>query len=117
MLNGLVCVVVGGFEFAVRLVAGIWLVMEPAVGERAAELLVEEQEQECHLHAFGGEPVSVAGTIALEQTVAFEFAQIVAELVQPVSMSRKLKRGEEGLVDLLGGPAADRVAAMQEDFQ
>jgi len=90
--------------------------MKPAVGERAAELLVEEQEQESDLHAFGGEPVSVARIIAFEQTVAFEFAQIVAELVQPVSIGRKLKRRQDGLVDLLGGATADRVAAMQEDF-
>jgi len=117
LLNGLVCLVVGGFEFAVGLVAGIGLVMEPAVGEGAAEALVEEQEQERHLHAFGGEPVSVVGTVAFEQGVAFEFAQIVAELVQPVSMSRKLKRTENSLVDLLGSPAADRIAAMEEDFQ
>ena len=76
---------VRSFEFATRPVAGIRLVMKPAVGERAAELLVEEQEQERDLHAFGSEPVSVAGTIAFEQTVAFKFAQIVAELVPYVS--------------------------------
>ena len=48
--------------------------------------------------------------------MAFELAQIVAELVQPVSLGRKPKRGENGLVDLLRRPAADRAAAMQEDF-
>jgi len=73
LLNGLVCLVVHGFEFAIRPVVGIRLVMKPAVGKRAAELLVEEQEQERDLHAFGGEPVSVARTIALEQTVALDF--------------------------------------------
>ena len=92
LLNGLVCLVVRGFEFAIRPVAGIRLVMKPAVGKRAAELLVEEEEQERDLHAFGGEPVSVAGTITFEQTVAFEFAQIVAELVQPVSIGGRVKR-------------------------
>ncbi len=108
---------VGGFEFAVRLVAGIGLVMEPAVGEGAAKALVEEQEQERDLHAFGGELVSVARTVTFEQAVTFEFAQIIAELVQPVSPGGKLKRGENGLVNLLRRPAADRVAAMEEDFQ
>lgn len=43
--------------------------MEAAVGERAAEVLVEEQEQERDLHAFCSELVSVAGTVAFEQTV------------------------------------------------
>ena len=77
---------VGELEFAVRPVAGIGLVMEATVGQRAAELLVEEEEQECDLHAFGGEPVSVAGTITFEQAVTFEFAQIVAELIETVSL-------------------------------
>jgi len=90
--------------------------MEAAVGERAAQALVKEQEQEGNVHACGGELVGVAGTVAFQQTVAFEFAQIVAELVQPVSIGRKPKRGENGLVDLLRRPAANGVAAMQEDF-
>jgi hypothetical protein len=52
---------------------GIRLVMKTGCckRKRAAELLVEEEEQERDLHAFGGEPVSVARTIAFEQTVAF----------------------------------------------
>jgi len=49
---------------------------------------VEEQKEECDLHAFGGEPVGVAGSIVLEQAVAFEFAEIIAELIQPVSFGR-----------------------------
>src|SRR5215831_3774428 len=60
--------------------------------------------------------VGIAGTVAFEQAVAFEFAQIVTELVQPVGMRGKLKRGEDGLVNLLAGRAADRVTAMQKDL-
>src|SRR5260370_242032 len=43
--------------------------MKQAVGDRAAELLVEEKEQERELHALGGGPVRLAGTIAVEQGV------------------------------------------------
>ena len=65
--------------------------MKAAVGERATETLVEEQEQERDLDAFGGQPVGVAAAIALEQAVAFEFAQIVAELVQAVGFAESWK--------------------------
>ena len=49
--------------------------------------------------------------------MALEFAEIVTQLVQPVRVDRVLKRGQDGLVDLLGGPAAERVAAVQENLQ
>ena len=55
--------------------------MEAAVGERAAEPFVEEQKEQRDLNPFGGEPVGVAGAVTLQQTVAFELAQVVAELV------------------------------------
>ena len=57
----------------------IWIgsVVKAAVGQGAAEALVEEQKQERHLNAFGGEPVGIAGAIALQQTVALQFAQVV----------------------------------------
>ena len=49
VLNGLVGFVVGGFQFAVGPVCGIGFVVKAAVGQRATETLVEEQEQERHL--------------------------------------------------------------------
>jgi hypothetical protein len=49
--------------------------------------------------------------------VAFQLAQIVAKLVQSVAFGRNLEGGQYGLVDLFGGPAADGVAAMQQDFE
>jgi hypothetical protein len=51
---------------------------------------VEEQGQESDLDALAGEVVSVASAIALEQGMAFEFAKIVAKLVQPVGFGGKL---------------------------
>ena len=44
LLDGLVGLMIRGFEFAFRPVIGVGLVMEATIGERAAETLVEEQE-------------------------------------------------------------------------
>ena len=65
---------------------------------------------------FGGEAVGVAGAVALDQSVTLELAQIVAQLVQTVSLFGEMEGGEDGLVDLLGGPAADVSAAVQENL-
>jgi len=62
-------------------------VVEAAVGQGTAEALVEEQKQERHLKAFGGQPVGIAGAIALEQVVPLRFAQVIAELALSVSRS------------------------------
>lgn len=117
MLDGFVRFVVGSFEFAVRLVLGIGLVMEEAVGEGATEALVEEQEQERDLHAFVCEPVGITAAIALEKGMTFQLAEVVAELIQAVGVGGKLEHGEYGLMDLLGGPATDGIASMEKDLQ
>src|SRR6202047_5386178 len=70
LLDGFVGAVVGGFEFAGRLVLGVGTVVEAAIGERAAQAFVEEQEEERDLNAFGGETIGVAGAVALQQPVA-----------------------------------------------
>jgi len=77
----------------------------------------EEEKKQCHLNTFDGQPVGISGAIALQQAVALEFAQIVAELVEPIGVGRKLKGGEDGLVDLFGSPAADRIAAMEQNLE
>ena len=91
--------------------------MEAAVGERTAEPFVEEQKQQRDLDAFRREAVGVAGSIALQQAMAFEFAQVVAQLVDAVASVGELEGGENGLMDLLGGPAADVAATVQEDLE
>src|SRR5215813_3569445 len=117
LLDGFVGAVVGGFEFAGRLVSDVGAVMETAVGKRAAEPLVEEQEEQRHLDPFRCEAIGVAGAIALQQAVALELAQVVAELVQAVGPVGEVEAGKNGVVDLFGGPAAEMSAAMQEDFK
>jgi len=59
-LDGGIGTVIGGFEPAVGTVLRVWLVMEAAVGERPAEALVEEQEEQGHLDAVLREAVGVA---------------------------------------------------------
>ena len=58
-------------------------VVESAVGERAAESFVKEQEQERNVNAPGGQAVSVAATVALDQAMAFQLAQIGRSWLSP----------------------------------
>jgi hypothetical protein len=65
LLNGFVGAVVGGFEFAGRLVSGVGAVVKAAVGEGPAEPFVKEQKEQRNLDAFWREPVGVARAVAL----------------------------------------------------
>src|SRR6201982_3903921 len=91
--------------------------MKAAIGEGATESLMEEEEEQRDLGSFRCETVGVAGSVTLEQAVALELAQVVAELVEAVGLSGEVEAGEHGVVDLLGGPAANLSAAMQEGFE
>jgi len=117
LLNGLVSAVVGGFKFASRLVRGDGAVMETAVGEGTAEPFVEEEEEQRYLDSFRREAVGVARAVTLQQAVDLELAEVVAELVQAVGIGGEVEAGEDGVVDLLCGPAANLSAAMQQDFE
>src|SRR5258708_15687029 len=118
LLNGVVGAVVGGFELAGRLVMGVGAVVEAAVGERAAEAFVEEQKKQGDdLNPLGGETVGVAGAVTLQQPVALQLAQVVAQLVETVGAVGEVEGGEDGVVDLLGRPAADVAAAMEQHFE
>ncbi len=117
VLDGLVGLVVGGFELAIGPVGRVGLVMEAAVSKRATETLVEEQEQEGNIDTFTGQPVGIATTIALQQSMPFQLAQIVAELVEPVGFRGEMERGNDCFVDLPGGPAPEGAAVMEENLQ
>jgi hypothetical protein len=49
--------------------------------------------------------------------VAFELAQVVAQLVQSVGFLGKLEALKNNLVNLPGRPAAEAVATMQQNFK
>ena len=95
---------------------GIRFVMKAAVAEWATEALVKEEEQQSDLDALGRQAIGVARAAALEQAVAFQLAEVVAELIQLVGVGGQAKASEDGLVDLFGRPAADFGSAVQEDL-
>ena len=86
--------------------------MKEAVGQRPAELFVEEHEQEGGPGSFVAEPVSLAA-VAFDQAVGFHLAQIVAELMEPATVFGESEGGGDNLVNVVGGPAAYGAAAVQ----
>jgi len=96
LLDGFVGAVVCGFELADRLVMGVGAVVEAAVGERAAEAFVKEQKEQCNLNPLGGKTVGVAGAVTLQQPMALQLAQVVAELVLAVGGVGEVEGGEDG---------------------
>ncbi len=103
---------VGGLKAAVGSVLGIGLMVKAAVGKGSTQPLVKEEEQESNLDALCCEAIGVAGPIPLQQVVALELAQIVAQLVEPVVLLGEVEARQYGLVDLLGRPAANVGAPM-----
>ena len=69
------------------------------------------------MDTFHGEAVGVTGTVALDQSMSLEFAQVVAQLVEAVISLGSMESGEDGLMDLLGGPTADVSAAVQKNLE
>ena len=69
MLDCVIGLVIRTLKFAVGRVRRVGFVMEAAISERTTKALVEEQEQDGDVHAFGREAVSVMTAIALEQIV------------------------------------------------
>ena len=106
-----------GFQFAVRSVCGIGLVVESAVGQRTAKPFVKEQKQQRDLNSFGSEAVGIATSVAFKQGMALELAQIITELVESIGFGRKPKASEDGVMDFFGGPTADGVTAVQQNFE
>ena len=73
-LNGVVGLVVSRFDLGGRFRDGLRAVMEQTVSQRAADALVEENEQGPHPDAFGGESVALGLVEALQQAVGFHLA-------------------------------------------
>ncbi len=90
--------------------------VKEAVGQRAAELFVEEHEHEGDLGSFVGEPVGIAFAVAFQQSVRFEFAEIVARLIESVSVGSDSEGSKHGGVDGFCSPATHRCAAVQQNL-
>ena len=63
--------------------------IEETVGERAADTLVKQHEEQGDLAAFVREPIGVTGAIPLDQAVGFQSAQVVADLGERIGRGRK----------------------------
>ena len=83
-LDRFVGMMVGGFEPAVGSVLGLGLMMKAAAGEGAAQPFMKEEKEQGDLNPFRGEAIGVARSVTLQQGMAFELAQIVAQLVETI---------------------------------
>ena len=96
---------VGGVLGLARGGSGCWRVVRTDVCGK-----IETAARPGHL----GETVGVAGFVTLDQSVPLELAQIIAECIEAVRLFGEMEGGEDGLVDLLRGPAAEVTAGMQD---
>jgi hypothetical protein len=74
VLNRRIGLVVSCFEGTGGLRLGIGSMMEEAAGERPAEPLMEEQEEERDAEALVGQAIRVAAAVAFEEAVRAELA-------------------------------------------
>ena len=66
LLNRAVRLVIGRLEFGVGAMCGVGFVMKAAVGQRSAKPFMKEEKQQSDLDTFGGEAITVAGSVALK---------------------------------------------------
>jgi len=92
-------------------------VMKQAIGQGSADALVEEDEQGAHTGSLFGEAVGVVLAHALQQAVAFHFAQVVTELIEGVGLRKKGKSSPQGFPDLDGTPAVHLRPTVEQHFQ
>src|SRR6516162_1973319 len=104
---------IGRLEPAIGSALRVGPVVEAAVGERTAQALMKEEEQQSNLDAFCREAVGIVSSVPLQQAVSLELAQVVAQLVQAIAVLREPEGGEHGFMDLLSRPAADVRAAIK----
>jgi hypothetical protein len=72
-------------------VLGLGLMMQAAVSEGSAQPLMKEEKEQGDLNSFRGEAVDAAGSVTLQQGMAFELAQIVAQWLRPQARLEKSK--------------------------
>jgi hypothetical protein len=83
-LDRFVGTVIGRFKLAVGSVLGLGLMMKAAIGDGSAQPFMREEKDQGDLNPFRREAIGVAGTVTLQQGMAFDLAQIVAQLVETI---------------------------------
>ena len=68
---------------------------------------MEQQEEERYVNAFGRQAVSVAAAVSLQQCVALQLAEVVAELVEFVALRGEPEGGEMCIRDSNAAATAD----------
>jgi hypothetical protein len=79
--------------------------------------LLEERDEESALQALGGEAIGMAATVAFEQAMGVERAQVVVKRSEAMVLRGQGVGAQDGLMELGGGTAAHRSAAAEGDFQ
>ena len=116
VFDGLISAMIGGFDLTGRLSLRIGATLEQAGGERAADALVEEDEEKRDLGSFGGEAVSIGLATALQKVVSLHFAQVVAKLGESVGGGGQPEGSKNRLMDLGAAPTEGQSSGMKEDF-
>jgi hypothetical protein len=63
-LDGVIGFVISDFEWNFGVCLAVGPVVKETVGERAAEALMEKEEQQCHFNALVGEAIGVVVPVA-----------------------------------------------------
>ena len=90
--------------------------MKEAVGKRATDPLMEENEHEADPDAFVSEAIGVVMAITDDQSSGFHFSEVVAKLCDGVVMCRQSVGCEDPFVKGDGREALNLVGGMEEDF-
>ena len=114
-LNGLIGFMIGGFDFAGRL-CGLRPTVEQAVGQRAADPFMKQDEQEGDADALGGEAIGVPTAVPLQEAMSLHFPQVVPDLGEGVTLGGKTEGGQQSLMNVGGARAHELGSALQEHF-
>lgn len=106
----------GSFHLTGGLEGFIGPVMKQRVGQRPADALVEQEEHECRLDPFIGEPVTAGSAHTFEQALGFQCAKVVAELGKRAGAGGEAEGGKDRVMDIGGLPPVELRAAVQQDL-
>jgi hypothetical protein len=90
--------------------------MKEGVGDRSTDALVEQDKHGGHFDAFRGEAIGVAPTLALQEAVGSELADVVAKLGERIGLGGDREGLEHGAVHVGAAPGSELRATMEQDL-